>query len=115
MTWVPDGCTLPTEEVPLRVAEFDDLFTTALRGVARPAPRLLRLTFDVSAGIETTARDLIARESACCSFFDFTLGRDRDGQLRLDIAVPAGREPVLDGLARQATTAARGASTWASP
>jgi hypothetical protein len=35
--WVPEACTLPTVEQPLRVAEFDDLFATALRGIARPA------------------------------------------------------------------------------
>jgi hypothetical protein len=33
MTWVPDACTLPTEEVPLRVAEFDALFASTLRRV----------------------------------------------------------------------------------
>jgi hypothetical protein len=30
MTWVPEACTLPTVDQPLRAAEFDDLFATAL-------------------------------------------------------------------------------------
>ena len=28
--WVPQACALPTGEQPLRSAEFDDLFATAL-------------------------------------------------------------------------------------
>lgn len=99
MSWVPDACTLPPAEVPLRVAEFRELFARALRGVARPRPGLLRLALD--AGEEATARDLIARETACCSFFDVTVDRDGD-RLRVDVAVPAGQEPVLDAIARLA-------------
>jgi hypothetical protein len=38
MTWVPDSCTLPTEQVPLPVEEFNDLFTQALRSLRRLEP-----------------------------------------------------------------------------
>jgi hypothetical protein len=35
--WVPvDACTRPTADQPLRVAELDGLFTTALPAVERP-------------------------------------------------------------------------------
>jgi len=34
-SWVPDACTLPTAERPLRLAELDDLFATAVRAVHR--------------------------------------------------------------------------------
>jgi hypothetical protein len=96
--WAPvDACTLPTADQPLREAEFDSLFATALRRVERPAPEQLRLTFDGDAEIE----DLIARESSCCTFFDFELTATRDG-LVLDVRVPAARVAVLDGLARRA-------------
>ena len=27
-SWVPEACTLPTVEQPVRVAEFDELFAT---------------------------------------------------------------------------------------
>lgn len=104
-SWVPDACTLPTHQRPLRVAEFTDLFTRALCGLARPAPDRLRLDFRPSADVEATLRDLTARESACCSFFQFTIGGGRR-RLTLDIGVPAGRETVLEGLADQATAAA---------
>jgi hypothetical protein len=109
MTWVPDACTLLTEEVPLRVAEFNALFASTLRRVERPAPGLLRLTLEASA--ETIAQDLVARESACCAFFDFTIKPDGDGRLRLDVAVPAGHEPILDALAHRAATACPEAAT----
>jgi hypothetical protein len=95
--WVPDACTLPTIERPLRVAEFDELFRTALRSRERIAPTQLRLTLDPAA--EATARDLCARESECCAFFTFTFGRD-DAGLLLDITVPPQHIAVLDGLVR---------------
>ena len=104
-SWVPDTCTLPTAERPLRLAEFDTLFRDALRGVDRLTARHLRLHLDDAA--EPAARDLIARESACCSFFTFDLARPDGGTLRLDIRVPGARVVVLDALALRAT-AARG-------
>lgn len=33
--WAPHACTLPTEERPLRVAEFDALFAEAVKNVRR--------------------------------------------------------------------------------
>ena len=100
--WAPDACTLPTTERPLRGAEFDALFASALRAVHRPAPTRLRLTLDPAA--EATARDLFARETECCSFFTFGFIRD-DGQLRVDADVPDAYVEVLDGLAGQARAA----------
>lgn len=104
--WVPDACTLPTQERPLRVMEFTELFSQALRGLTRPAADRLRLTFTPSTGVEARLRNLIVRESACCAFFDFTLGHGHDG-LTLDIRVPAGHQTVLDALADHAAAAGR--------
>lgn len=101
---IPDACTLPNEERPLRVAEFAALFARAPHPAARPAPGRLRLTFPSSPETATTLRDLVARESVCCAFFDFTI-TDGPGGLVLDIAVPAGHEPILDALAGLAATA----------
>jgi len=36
--WAPEACTLPTAERPFRVTEFDDLFSTSLRGAVRVDP-----------------------------------------------------------------------------
>lgn len=105
MTWAPTDCTLPTAERPLRVAEFDELFATALRAVGRVGPTHLRLVLDGVGEVETTIRDLLARETACCSFFTFTLTRTGDDRLQLDVQVPAQYTEVLDGLAARATAA----------
>lgn len=108
--WAPDdACTLPTAEQPLREAEFDVLFATAVRDVERLAPTLLRLHLEAGSGVEARTRELTARESSCCSFFDFQLtpGEDR---LVLDVRVPEARTEVLDGLARRAEAVRGGGS-----
>ncbi|MEU3642963.1 thioredoxin domain-containing protein [Lentzea sp. NPDC034063] len=102
-SWVPAGaCMLPTADQPARLAEFDALFTTSLHEVHRHAPGWLRLS--LSADAEDRARDLTAREAECCSFFDFTVGRDGD-QVLVDVRVPEDKELVLDGLTTQAEAA----------
>ena len=95
----PDACTLPTAARPVRLAEFDDLFATALRDQQRPEPTVLRWRLDRSA--EATARDLARRESACCSFFSFTFVPDATG-VQVEVRVPATHVAVLDALAARA-------------
>ncbi|MGN9841382.1 hypothetical protein ACTMTI_24960 [Nonomuraea sp. H19] len=97
MNWVPEDCTLPTAEQPLRVAEFDALFTEALRGVERIDNTHLRLRLDGADHVERTARELTARETSCCSFFTFTFDRTAE-DLTLDVQVPPAHAAVLDGL-----------------
>jgi hypothetical protein len=100
--WAPSACTLPTAARPLRVAEFDDLFATALRRVDRVAPTRARLVLADTGGIHAIVEDLTARESACCSFFTFTVSpADPDGLL-LDIEVPAAQVDVLTALVARA-------------
>src|SRR5215207_10411955 len=91
---VPAACTLPTADRPLRVAEFGAFFASA-GAVSRPAPGWLRVRFPVSD--DAAVQDLVARESACCSFFTFAIA---DGCL--DVRVPPGQVAVLDGLERLA-------------
>ncbi|WP_440063555.1 hypothetical protein [Streptosporangium sp. OZ121] len=126
MEWIPAECVLPTGERPLRVAEFDALFASALDGLERVSPTRLRLTLRggprahdrTGRGdrtgrmdrLEEGVRDLAARETACCSFFTFTFTRDRDG-LVLDVEVPAVHSGVLDGLSARALAAAPGVSS----
>jgi hypothetical protein len=106
MTWVPGECTLPLAERPGRAAEFDELFARALRGVARPEPTLLRLALDGADWVVTATRELVAREAACCSLFDFTLDRTPDRAPRLEVRVAADHTGVLDELAARAASAA---------
>jgi hypothetical protein len=84
--------------------EFDALFATALRGLERREPGWLHLRLTADPQVEASARELIERESECCSFFDFRLTH-ADGDLRLDVRVPEGRVDVVDGIARQAEAA----------
>lgn len=98
----PDACTLlPTAERPRRIAEFDDLFRTAATGVTWIGPRRARWSLIPEPDVPARAADLIARESQCCTFFDFTL-RVAPGSLTLDVAVPGERIAVLDGLVDRA-------------
>ncbi|MHA6792344.1 hypothetical protein ACVGVM_02290 [Pseudonocardia bannensis] len=43
MTWVPETCTLPSSERPLRVAEFDGVFASSVRPAVRQGRMWLRL------------------------------------------------------------------------
>jgi hypothetical protein len=99
---VPDACTLPTVDRPVRRAEFDDLFAGALRGQRRLSPTRLRWELDPAAA--ATARELTAREAECCSFFSFTV-TDAGDLLRVDVEVPEAYVRVLDALATRAATA----------
>ena len=104
----PEECTLPTVDRPLRMAEFDDLFATAVRSVTRESA--VHATFELPAEPEvaTTAASLTARESRCCTFWTFTLTM-AGGRVTLDVQVPARHRDVLDALvdrARAATAAA---------
>ncbi|MEV0131748.1 hypothetical protein AB0H83_25215 [Dactylosporangium sp. NPDC050688] len=108
---VPDACTLPTVDRPLRLAEFDDLFATAVRQVEPIGPTHARMRLTGSAGLEATVRDLTARETECCSFFTFTVTPQpaTDGEtLTLDVEVPAQYADVLASLAQRASAVSAG-------
>lgn len=100
--WAPVECTLPAGQRPARMAEFDELLAGA-RSLSRPGPTRLRLVLDRA--YEVAARDLLARESACCSFFTFTVAELPDGGLRLEVIVPREQVSVLDGAAKRAGAA----------
>ena len=57
--WAPDACTLPTVERPLRVAEFDDLFT-AVRRSERPQPTRFHAKSHASTWIASIGTALLA-------------------------------------------------------
>ncbi|MEU9010697.1 hypothetical protein AB0D12_13090 [Streptomyces sp. NPDC048479] len=101
LDWVPQACTLPAEELPLRVAEWDALFAERLRHVSRPEPLRVRLDLGTGTGLEERVGDLVERESSCCSFFTFTVTTVA-GAVLLDIAVDQAHVPVLDALAERA-------------
>jgi hypothetical protein len=108
---IPDACALPTAERPLRLAEFDALFSTAVRQVETVGPTHARMRLTGLAGLAATVRDLTARETECCSFFTFTVTPEptHDGEaLILDVQVPARYADVLASLAQRAGTMSAG-------
>ncbi|MET8126443.1 hypothetical protein [Streptomyces sp. NPDC005231] len=98
LDWVPQSCALPTTEQPLRVAEWDALFSDRLRSLSRPQPLHLLLDLAGGEGVDGRVRDLVERESGCCSFFTFTTTAGQD-LIHLDISVDQAHETVLDALA----------------
>ena len=112
--WVPvAACTLPTAEQPLRVAEFDALFASALRTVepGDPAASRVRLVLAGDKDLPDRVQRLADAETACCSFFTFRLTRlsqasaDDTTVVALDVEVPHDRADVLAGLVQRAATA----------
>ena len=101
--WVPDACTLPTVDQPVRLSEFDELFATALHHQVRLSPQRLRWELDSQA--EQTARDLTSRETQCCSFFTFDFTTTED-ELVVEVTVPPAQTDVLDALAARAAAGA---------
>ncbi len=95
-----DACTMPTAERPLRLAEFDALFATSVRSVRRHGNDV-RLHLAGTEGLLERVRDLTARETACCSFFTFTI-EGTDQHLTVDISVPPARQEILEALAERA-------------
>ncbi|WP_129663577.1 hypothetical protein [Phytoactinopolyspora endophytica] len=111
-SFVPDACTLPTAEQPLRVTEFADMFATAVHRIVRTSATELHLILDGYPATEATARELAARETDCCSFFTFTFHPARVGHavraLEVTVTVPAAHVAVLDGLQHLAETVVKG-------
>ncbi|TQM32926.1 hypothetical protein [Nocardia bhagyanarayanae] len=103
---VPDACTLPTAEQPMRIAEFDRFFAEFAHTARRTGPARLELLLDPAA--EPTARDLAARESSCCSFLTFDFDTTEAG-LVMGIGVPGTYVDVLDAFAARADSAIGGA------
>lgn len=97
LDWVPASCTLPPERRPLRVAQWDALFAERLARVSRCEPLRLRLEFTSAEDAEDRVRDLVKRESDCCSLFVFAIAADQE-KVVLDITVDVVHAMVLDAL-----------------
>lgn len=100
--WVPDACSLPSIDRPLRIAEFDQFFAGGVRLLRRPAPARLELLLTDEA--EPVGRDLAARESTCCSLFTFDFAVTTDGVV-MGVEVPGSSVDVLDVFAVRARIA----------
>ena len=105
-TWIPESCTLPTVDQPLRLAEFDALFAEDVTAVQQPTADTARLTLRPDAAVAARAADLAVRETACCSFFEFTLSVT-GGHLAMQIRASAAQTGVLDAVVDRARRAAK--------
>jgi hypothetical protein len=102
---VEDSCTLPAAAQPSRLSEFDELFRRQSSPPRRINPRQVEFTFAGADGLYAQVTDLVARESACCSFFEFAIEEGDQDHLMLRVGVPASRTDVLEALTDQAVTA----------
>jgi hypothetical protein len=104
---VGDFCTLPTAARPHRVTEFDELFRAQIDAPHWIDSDKVEFTFAGIDDLYEQVSDLVARETACCSFFDFSITEQSktpaaEAQLVLRVAVPAGRHDVLEALTDRA-------------
>jgi hypothetical protein len=102
---IEDFCTLPTAAQPMRVKEFDELFRYQVGQPRRIGPHRVEFSFPSADGLSAQVSDLVARESACCSFFEFTIEAVDQDRLVLRVGVPASRVDVLQALTDRAAAA----------
>jgi hypothetical protein len=105
-----EACTLPTAERPLRVAAFDGLFTTSVTSVDRRGDVVARLELRGGADLADRTERLVEAESACCSFFRFTVAQEEPGRVTLEVEVPPAYVDVLAALVARAQAARSNAS-----
>jgi hypothetical protein len=103
-TRVPESCTLPTSERPLRLAEFDTLFRTAVTGQQRTSATVLELSLTPGPEVAAAAAALAVGESRCCSFFRFVITVD-PREVQLTIRVPETHVDVLNAVADRVAAA----------
>jgi hypothetical protein len=94
MPELPIACTLTPDGMTARLALIDALAADGL--VERAATETgVRVRLRDTPGIERRTRELVAAESACCTFLDFDLGR-AGGELVLAISGPPAARAVID-------------------
>jgi hypothetical protein len=94
MSDLPIACTLASGDLTARLALIDGLAADGLLDRAA-TEHGLRVRLRDTPDIERRVRELVAAESACCSFLDFALSRDA-GELLLEITGPADARPVIE-------------------
>src|SRR6478672_8554821 len=94
MPELPIACTLSPDGMTARLALIDALAVDGLLGRA-PTAQGMRVRLRDTPDVERRTRELVAAESACCAFLDFTLGRE-DGDLVLEITGPQNARAVID-------------------
>jgi ABC-type uncharacterized transport system YnjBCD substrate-binding protein len=93
----PIACTLDPAQMPQRSDDIRTLGRDGLETVER-GERHLTLRFRPEPAIRKRVEGIVAAESRCCAFLDFTLA-DTDDATVLTIAAPEGGETTMNELA----------------
>jgi hypothetical protein len=93
MNDIPIACTLSPDGLASRLALIDALARDGLLERTL-TDNGLRVRLRDTPEIEQRTRELVAAESSCCAFLDFSVGR-ADGDLVLDISGPEEARPVV--------------------
>jgi hypothetical protein len=93
----PVACTLDPTLMPQRRDEIRALGRDGLEAVER-GERHVTLRFRPGPAIRERLECIVAAESRCCAFLEFTLA-EADEATVLTIAAPQGAEPALHELA----------------
>jgi hypothetical protein len=93
----PIACTLDPAEMPARGDEIRALGRDGLEAVER-GELSVTLQFRPDPAIRERVERIVAAESRCCAFLDFTLAADRAATL-LTIAAREGAGPAVHDLA----------------
>jgi hypothetical protein len=91
---IPIVCTLTPGDAYDRVSEWRDFLAGSVLSAAVVGDTELRLALDPLPESLLCAVDLSQRETACCSFFDFSLAIS-DSSCTLVIRVPPDAAPIL--------------------
>jgi hypothetical protein len=93
----PIACTLEPADMPARAAEIRALGRDGLEAVERDELSVT-LRFRPGRAIHERVERVVAAESRCCAFFDFTLA-EREEATVLTIAAEKGAESAVHDLA----------------
>lgn len=93
----PVACTLDPAELPSRGDEIRALGRDGLRALER-GERSVTLRFRPDPAIRERVESIVAAESKCCAFLDFTLTQEEDATVVI-ITAPEAGEPAMHGLA----------------
>ena len=99
-------CTLTADDARERLAEYARLFAAAYAGRERTATGM-RWSLRAGQGIAEWARDLAARERACCAFLTIAVTKEGDRVL-WELSAEQAAQPVVDGFYDLPITELRG-------
>ena len=91
----PNGCTLESDELVTRIAEWREVSAQALSRKVEPA----RITsvYPPDPQLLKRLEDLIAAEAECCAFLEFTIQAGTD-QTIVQLSFPEEARPLIEAV-----------------